>query len=53
MIRFVSLLIVAILALVTAISGLGGSFGGVALLAVGVLGFGLLIGLGTHLLRET
>jgi|GEM_PF-5247162 len=53
MIRFVTLSVVAALTLYLAIGGLSGSFGGVALLGVGVAGFGLLIGLCTDLLRET
>ncbi len=53
MIRFMTLAVVAALALFLALGGLAGSFGGVALLAVGVMGFGLLIGLCTDLTRET
>jgi len=53
MIRFVTLSILASLALLTAVSGLGGSFGGIALLAVGVSAFGLLVGLCTQILRES
>ncbi|MBC8035755.1 MAG: hypothetical protein H7X89_00840 [Rhizobiales bacterium] len=53
MIRLVTLSIVAALTLSLALGGLAGAFGGVALLVVGVAGFGLLIGLCTDLLRET
>ena len=53
MIRFLTLSIVAALALFMALGGLAGAFGGVALLAVGVAGFGLLVGLCTELMRET
>lgn len=52
MIRFLTLLVVAALTLYWAIGGLAGSFGGVALLALGVAGFGLLVGLCTELLRR-
>ena len=53
MIRFVTLLVVAALTLYWALGGLAGSFGGVALLAMGVAGFGLLVGLFTEFLRQT
>ena len=52
MIRFVTLSIVAALTLLIALGGLAGTFGGVALFAVCVAGFGLLVGLCTELMRE-
>jgi len=52
MIRFLTLLVVAALILYWALGGLAGAFGGVALLAVGVAGFGLFVGLFTALLRQ-
>ena len=52
MIRFVTLSIVAALTLLIALGGLAGTFGGVALFAVCVVGFGLLVGLCTDLMRE-
>ncbi len=53
MIRFIILSILAALTLFIALGGLAGSFGGVAFLALGVTGFGLIIGLCTQLMRET
>jgi hypothetical protein len=53
MIRFVTLSLVAALLLMVVLgSGTVGAFGGVALLAVGVAGFGLCIGLCMELLRH-
>ena len=52
MIRFVTLSIVAALTLLIALGGFAGIFGGVALFAVCVAGFGLLVGLCTELMRE-
>ena len=53
MIRFLTLSIVAALILSVAWGGLAGNFGGIALLAVGVAGFGLLVGLFTEIMRQT
>jgi hypothetical protein len=53
MIRFVTLSAVATLTLIMAWGGATGIFGGVALLAACVAGFGLLVGLCTELMRET
>lgn len=53
MIRFLTLLVVAALILYWALGGVSGPFGGVTLLAVGVAGFGLFVGLFTELLRQT
>lgn len=52
MIRFVTLSILATLTLLVFWAGSAGIFGGVALLAVCVAGFGLAVGLCTELLRE-
>ena len=52
MIRFATLSIVTALTLILAHAGLAGTFGGVALFAVCVAGFGLLVGLCTELMRE-
>ncbi len=53
MIRFVTLsLVTALLLLITLGGGATGAFGGLALLALGVAGFGLCIGLCMELLRQ-
>ena len=52
MIRFVILSMVAAVTLLLALGGLAGTFGGVALFAVCVAGFGLLVGLCTELMSE-
>ena len=52
MIRFLTLSIVAALILFMALGGLAGNFGGIALLAAGVAGFGLLVGLFTEFMRQ-
>ncbi len=53
MVRFVSLLVIVLAALVLAYGGGAGFFSGVALLAACVTGFGLVVTLCTELLRET
>ena len=53
MIRFAALAAAAILTLLIAIGGGAGIFGGVALLAVWVAGFGLIVALCTELMRES
>ncbi|MGQ0485336.1 MAG: hypothetical protein ACT4SY_08315 [Hyphomicrobiales bacterium] len=52
MIRFVTLTVVAVLILLMAWGGSAGIFGGVALLAACVAGFGLLVALCTELIRQ-
>jgi predicted PurR-regulated permease PerM len=52
MIRFVSLVVLAALALWAALGGITGIFGGVVLLAVCVASFGLFVALCTELLGE-
>lgn len=52
MIKFSILSIVAASTLLMALGGVTGIFGGVALLAVSVAGFGLLVNLCTELTRE-
>jgi hypothetical protein len=52
MIRFATLTVVAAFILLMALGGNAGIFAGVALLAVGVTGFGLLVALCTELIRE-
>ncbi len=52
MVRFVSLVVLVMLALLFALGSNAGFFGGVAVLAACVTGFGLLLTLCTELLRE-
>ena len=52
MIRFVTLSIVAAMTLLIVLGGHAGTFGGVALFAVCVSAFGLLVGLCTEFMRE-
>ena len=51
MIRFVTLLAVSAVLLFIAVGGAAGAYDGVAMLAVTVTGFGLLIGLVLELMR--
>ncbi len=53
MVRFVALSIATALMLLLAMWGLTGTFGGVALLAMGVAGFGLFVGLCNQLMRQS
>ncbi len=53
MVRFIALVVIVLFALTLAYGGSAGFFGGVAVLAACVTGFGLLVTLCTELLRET
>lgn len=53
MVRFITLSVLVLFALMMAFGGSAGFFGGVAVLAAGVTGFGLIVALFTELLRET
>ena len=52
MIRFLTLSIITALALLMALGGAAGIFAGVMLLAVGVVGFGLLVAVCTEFIRQ-
>ena len=52
MVRFISLTLIVVFALAIAYGGSAGFFGGVAVLAACVTGFGLVVTLCTELLRD-
>lgn len=53
MVRFILLAVIVLFALALAYGGSSGFFGGVAVLAACVTGFGLIVTLCTELLRDT